>query len=381
MIKVGLPFMRRWIVPGTGIAIALSTLSPAGAAERKPATPAKGPAVAVEDWAVRTVRKNSGDLDYCAAGTRFDNKYTLAVAGNPGNEVMLILALPEDKLKPNDQFDAKLAVDGKERRQIRSLATKANVAVIPLGTDRLFFEVLRRGNVLAIDIPGTSAALTLRGSGKALGDLRTCLKEPARYPAVDEPQSADSAPTSTPAAGAAPPVAATSEPSPATAPAEVAPAQVAATQVAATQVTSLPPNSPVAPAPANPPAADDFGQGDPLPSSLVAVLSAAGMPGVVPISLQQVPVDQRPAIFRLEIRHGVRRRPRIQHHRQPWARRPVGSLHPVAEKQLYRRIHILVDAGGNTGGSGHAGGRRFLPERGPGHLLPACLLGPVDIRE
>jgi guanyl-specific ribonuclease Sa len=99
--------MKHWMMWTAGLSLVLGamTAAPATAAEKaasskpaasKPATVASAP---TEEWAVTAITKEGGSFDYCAAGTRFDNKHALLIARNKADEIIVIVGLPTDKLK------------------------------------------------------------------------------------------------------------------------------------------------------------------------------------------------------------------------------------------------------------------------------------------
>jgi hypothetical protein len=324
--------MKHWMMWIAGLSLVLGavTAAPATAAEKAASSKsavskqAAAAAVPTEEWAVTAVTKEGGGFDYCAAGTRFDNKHALLVARNKADEMIVIVGLPTDKLKTKTLLPTKLMVDGRETRQGSGLVTRPSALAVMLGKDTGFFESIRRGNTLSIDNPELNLSVSLRGSGRALGDLRSCVETEGKSVAKILPV-ADSAAPETPAsnlaAAAAPEQLPTLEPINADAPllpmvsatppmaAAVAPAVEAARPAAPVQQAALPPsNGPVAsgpvasaaaPFPATNPAVQPASSvmAPVLPDALVSLLSAAGMAGVVPVSLDRVPTDQRPANF------------------------------------------------------------------------------------
>jgi hypothetical protein len=320
--------MKHWMMWTAGLSIVLGavTAAPATAAEKaassKPAASKAAAASApTEEWAVTAITKEGGGFDYCAAGARFDNKHALLIARNKADEIIVIVGLPADKLKTRTLLPTKLVIDGRETRQGSSLVTRPSALAITLGKDTAFFESIRRGNVLSIDNPELKLSISLRGSGRALADLRSCVETEGKSvakplpvaesvtPAIPAPAPAapQPAPTAVPAQAEASPPPAT-PPVAATVAATVAPAVEAPQPAAPVQLAALPPsNGPVASAAAPQPAANPPStptiQPSPafmapvLPDALVNLLSAAGMAGVVPVSLDRVPTDQRPANF------------------------------------------------------------------------------------
>ena len=308
--------MKHWMMWTAGLSLALGVAAagPATAADKAASKPAASKAAApanpTEDWAITAVTKENGGFDYCAAGTRFDNGHGLLIARNKADELILIVGLSSDKLKTKSILPTRLTVDNRETRQSSGLVTRPSAMAIAMGKDAGFFESIRRGNALLIDNAELKLSVSLRGSGKALTDLSACVESDGK--SVPKVQTA-AAPTIPAPAVSAPVAAAPAEPAPAPEPVEAPVA--ASTEVpppavpAPTQLAMLPHPAdsapaaapaapapvPVAPAPA--PAAAAVPLGPVLPDPLVNLLSAAGMAGVVPVSLERVPQDQRPATF------------------------------------------------------------------------------------
>ena len=313
--------MKHWMMWAAGMSVALgvATADQAIAAEKaassKPAASkqAGAPANPTEDWAVTAVAKEAGGFDYCAAGTRFDNGHGLLIARNKADEIIVIVGLPSDKLKTKSLLPTKLVIDGREKRQGSGLVTRPSAMAVTMGKDQGFFDAIRRGNVLSIENAEVKLSVILRGSGKAMTDLSTCIQTEGKSVAMIEAAAVSTAPTALMAVAPDLAAAATPEPEPTLAPiAAQAPVQVPGDtgtslppSPAPTQVAALPhptdplpaaAAAPVAPAAAKAtPAAPLMGPA--LPDPLVNLLSAAGMAGVVPVSLDRVPLDQRPATF------------------------------------------------------------------------------------
>ncbi|UEM21788.1 hypothetical protein JL100_003200 [Skermanella mucosa] len=343
--------MNHWMLWTVGLGLALGPALPAGsaravekAAEKPAAKRAAAVSLPAEDWAVTAVSREGGEFDYCAAGTRYDNGHALLIAKNRADEVVVIIGLPEPRLNPKSLLPTKLTIDQRGTRQGSGLVTRPSALAVSLGKDASFFEAIRRGNTLAIDNPDVKLSLSLRGSGAALANLNSCVQSDGRTaakpltiteappaptpgPAADAPPApipgpaADApkvpAPTEAAAAVPEPPPAAVQAEPPATPAAATAtpptPGNAQAVEAApelvpppvgespAVNVASvLPMPAPpagTAPDPVPPPAAAPPILGPALPDALVNLLSAAGMAGIVPVSLDRVAPDQRPATF------------------------------------------------------------------------------------
>jgi hypothetical protein len=313
--------MKHWMMWTAGLSLTLGIAAgPATAADKaasRPAAPRS--ANPTEDWSVTAVNKENGAFDYCAAGNRFDNGHALLIARNKADEVIIIVGLPSDKLKTKSILPTKLTVDSRDTRQSSGLVTRPSAMAITMGKDQRFFESIRRGTTLLIDNSELKLSVSLRGSGKALADLTACVgssgESVPKPRQIVAPQAASVTPASpAPAQATSPPPEPVADPvqvpAPAMAPEEtrieispdpsLVPEQLAALPRAADPLPAAAPalvpaavpvpTPPAAPAPVSTPMPA-------LPDSLVSLLSAAGMAGVVPVSLEHIPIDQRPANF------------------------------------------------------------------------------------
>jgi invasion protein IalB len=311
--------MKHWMMWTAGVSLTLGIAAgPAAAADKAASRPAASrPASPTEDWSVTAVNKENGEFDYCAAGNRFDSGHALLIARNKADEVIVIVGLPSDKLKTKSILPTRLTVDGRDTRQSSGLVTRPSAMAITMGKDQGFFESIRRGTTLVIDNSELKLSVSLRGSGKALADLSACVGSGGE--SVPKPRQivAPQAASVTPASPALEPVTsplAQSAADPAPAPTSkgdaarieispdpsLIPEQLAALPRAADPLPAAAP-APVpaaVPVPAPPAAPASASTPMPaLPDSLVSLLSAAGMAGVVPVSLDHIPIDQRPANF------------------------------------------------------------------------------------
>ncbi|WP_158043803.1 hypothetical protein [Skermanella pratensis] len=176
--------MSHWMMWAIGLGLALGPAmagGPARAAEKVPSekSAAKRTAAAslpTEDWAVTAVSRESGEFDYCAAGTRYDNGHALLIAKNRADEVVVIVGLPEPRLNAKSLLPTKLTVDKRGARQGSGLVTRPSALAVALGKDPSFFEAVRKGNTLTIDNPEVTLSLSLRGSGAALMNLNACVQ-------------------------------------------------------------------------------------------------------------------------------------------------------------------------------------------------------------
>jgi hypothetical protein len=199
----------------------------------------------IGDWRGGPVTDPNGKFAYCVAENRFDNKLALVIARNPNGETNLAIGIPGAGMAQGTKFPMSVRVDETVKRNLTGIAVEPDLLVVSTGKDDELFESMRKGSRLIMQGPTDTAIFQLRGTGKALGDLRTC-------------------------------------------------AQTAG----ASGVTK----------PAGPGAqGGQGGQGGQkpvavvLPDTLRAILNAAGLREAVPLSMANIPEDRRPADFAWKI--------------------------------------------------------------------------------
>ncbi|WP_207477861.1 hypothetical protein [Arenibaculum pallidiluteum] len=177
MRHIALLSAASWILLGAAAAQAQtagqgaqSPTRPQGAAAAAPAEPA-APAA---DWRITQVAGQGGALAYCVAEARYSNGLALIVARTPRGEVNLAVGIPKAGLTKGTKFPLTVSLDGKIQRRLEGVANEQDLIVVPTGTDSELFDGMRRGNRLSIQGPQDTAVFQLKGTGKALGELRTC---------------------------------------------------------------------------------------------------------------------------------------------------------------------------------------------------------------
>lgn len=130
---------------------------------------------------------------YCVTQNQFDNGLALVVARNPGGETNIALGIPGAELRPGERFALRLSVDGNVVRNLEGVVVEPTMMVIETGGDAELYEALARGNRLTVQGPNDSTVFQLKGTARALADLRSCAGQLAGTAAQD-PQAA-AAPT------------------------------------------------------------------------------------------------------------------------------------------------------------------------------------------
>ena len=226
-----------------GAAIGLSSGIPSAAlAQAQNNAPAKGAQLTgapIGDWRGGAVADPNGKFAYCVAENRFDNKLALVIARNPNGETNLAIGIPGAGMAKGTKFPMSVRVDETVKRSFTGIAVEPDLLVVSTGKDDELYEGMRKGSRLIMQGPTDTAIFQLRGTGKALGELKSCAQNGGGV--IGTPK----------------------------------------------------PGAPNAQAGQKPPAT--------LPETLRAILNAAGLRQAVPLSLAGVPEDRRPADFAWKI--------------------------------------------------------------------------------
>jgi hypothetical protein len=127
---------------------------------------------------------------YCATQNRFENGLGLVFARTSQGETNIAVAIPGAELKEEERFTFQVDVDGGIRRQIQGAAVEPTMIVIPTGRDAELYEGLGRGSRLTIRGPQDTVSFQLKGTAKALSDLRACAERVAGGGAAQAGQGA-----------------------------------------------------------------------------------------------------------------------------------------------------------------------------------------------
>jgi hypothetical protein len=223
-----------------GAAIGLSSGLPSAAfAQAQNNAPPKGAQLTgapIGDWRGGAVPGPNGKFAYCIAENRFDNKLVLMIARNSKGDISLAIGIPGAKMAKGTEFQMSVRVDETVKRNFTGIAQEPDLLVVSSPKDEELYESLRKGNRLIMQGPTDTAIFQLRGTGKVLGELKTCAQNGGGNIGTAQPGAPN-------AQGGQKPAAVT------------------------------------------------------LPETLRSILNAAGLRQAVPLSLAGVPEDRRPADF------------------------------------------------------------------------------------
>jgi hypothetical protein len=149
--------------------------APAGAPAAAPAD--SKPAEPVGEWLVGPVVDPKGEFLYCVSESRYNNGQSLVIGRSPREEINLAIGTNGGTLIQGQGSRVKISVDGELNRSRQAFATQPDLLVIANGPDRELVDALEHGKLLVIEGPKDSIGFVLKGTGKAMRDLRTCVAE------------------------------------------------------------------------------------------------------------------------------------------------------------------------------------------------------------
>jgi hypothetical protein len=159
-------------------------------AETKPGEPPKaaeqaggGAAVPMGEWNGGPSMAPDGKLAYCVTEAVFDSGHTLMIARNAKGELNVGLQIPGASLPRGQDWPVKVAIDDKLVRERMAIATQADMLVVPHGPDEDLFNALMNGKELAVVSDSDRIAFQLKGTKKALLDLKACVDKGGSVPA------------------------------------------------------------------------------------------------------------------------------------------------------------------------------------------------------
>ena len=134
------------------------------------------------EWRVGPVNALDGKFAYCVAENRFASGHGLIIARNTPGELNIAVAIPGAQLPVDQRWEVKVQVDETVREKV-AVAMQPDLLVVPQGKDEELFGLLQRGRQLTVLSASDRVAFQLKGTGKALADLKTCAEKAEPAPA------------------------------------------------------------------------------------------------------------------------------------------------------------------------------------------------------
>lgn len=177
------------------VAVPVGAADPARPAPSKPAAPAtptatppagqespqsraadtlKGPTSPSGSWTINAVPDEKGGFAYCVTESRYESGHVLIVGRTKPGAVNLGLRIPGAGLPTGERWQVALTIDDKLKRDITALSAQPDLLIVSLGTDEEAYGLLGSGRELVLRSTSDRIAFQLKGTKKALGDLKTC---------------------------------------------------------------------------------------------------------------------------------------------------------------------------------------------------------------
>ncbi|HEY0836404.1 MAG TPA: hypothetical protein VGE72_21025 [Azospirillum sp.] len=194
---------------------------------------AGGAAAPMGEWGGGPSMSPDGKLVYCVTEAVFDSGHTLMIARNAKGELNVGLQIPGANLPRGQDWPVKVTIDDKLVRERMAIATQADMLVVPHGPDEALFSALMNGQELAVVSDSDRIAFQLKGTKKALTELKTCVDKGGNVPSSKKAVENNATP----------------------------------------------------------------GKPSGMPDELLSLLATAGIRSIEPVSLDNVPLDKRPADY------------------------------------------------------------------------------------
>jgi len=155
------------------LAVPLAAAARSGSADDAPderAAPLGG-------WRVGPVVTKDGAFAYCIAESKFDNGQSLVIARSRQGEINIGLGMPAAHLTKGSAWPVTVMVDDDFKRERQAVAADPDMLVIANGSDTRLFEALTHGGALAIRGPKDTIRFQLKGTGKAMPELKSCVDQ------------------------------------------------------------------------------------------------------------------------------------------------------------------------------------------------------------
>lgn len=175
-----------------GLLLSFMLTASALAAETKPSTESpKEPMQPKGQWETRAIRDKGGEFRYCLIQSAYDTGHTLIVARTPANELNIGVGIPGAKMPAGEKWSVKVGIDDTKPSDKVAVAAQPDLLVVPYGDDQDLHDQLAGGKLLTVRSATDRIAFALKGSRKAMGDLKSCVAQKGKgYEAkVEAPES------------------------------------------------------------------------------------------------------------------------------------------------------------------------------------------------
>lgn len=122
-------------------------------------------------WRTGAMRSSAGEFAYCVSEAEYTNGLWLILALNPEAGVNLGMGMPGAAWTVGAENAISIQIDTYPAQTVRARVTKPELMVVSAGSNPALIEALSRSNSITID----GKAFALKGSGRAIAELRDCV--------------------------------------------------------------------------------------------------------------------------------------------------------------------------------------------------------------
>lgn len=124
-----------------------------------------------QGWRTGAMRAATGEFAYCVSEAEYTNGLWLILALNPEAGVNLGMGVPGATWSVGAESSIAIQIEGYPAQTVKARITKPGLMVVSAGSNPALIEALSRSNSITID----GKAFALKGSGRAIAELRDCV--------------------------------------------------------------------------------------------------------------------------------------------------------------------------------------------------------------
>lgn len=124
-----------------------------------------------QGWRTGAMRSAAGEFAYCVSEAEYTNGLWLILALNPEAGVNLGMGMPGATWSVGAESSIAIQIEGYPAQSVKARVTKPGLMVVSAGSNPALIDALARSNSITID----GNAFALKGSGRAIAELRDCV--------------------------------------------------------------------------------------------------------------------------------------------------------------------------------------------------------------
>ena len=140
------------------------------------------------EWQVGLLPPDQGRFTGCTAQIRLEGEGALGLQRGADGRNLILLAVPDAGFPVDQPLSARISLDGKASQAINGVAPQPNVAFFG-PVDNEILEGIRKGNRMSLEAQGRTYSVPLKGTGKVVADLRSCVDTQGRGAPQQQAQS------------------------------------------------------------------------------------------------------------------------------------------------------------------------------------------------